>query len=120
LIWAISVVVGVNVIGRAATWLKIGSMLGIRLRDIKLLKDVGKIAIAAATAAVITTFVRTAIYGLRPFGMLVVCAAVFGVIFLAGILLLGLPTLEERSYFKRQLSRVWRPALAVEEPVARS
>jgi hypothetical protein len=96
-------------------------MLGIRLRDITLLKDVGKIAIAAATAAVITAFVRTVVHGLSPFGMLFVCAAVFGVIFLAGILLLALPTLEERSYFKRQLSRVWRPALkTVEEPVARS
>jgi O-antigen/teichoic acid export membrane protein len=120
LIWAISVVVSVNVIGRTATWIKIGSMLNIRFRDIALLKDVGKILVSAAIAAVITAFVRTALHGLAPFAMLVVCAAVFGVIFLAGILLLGLPTLEERSYFKRQLSRVWRPALAVEEPVARS
>jgi hypothetical protein len=121
LIWAISVVVSVNIIGRAATWIKIGSILNIRLRDIALLKDVGKILIAAATAAVITAFVRTLVHGLAPFGMLVVCAAVFGVIFLAGILLLGLPTIEERSYVKRQLSRVWRPALkTVEEPVARS
>jgi hypothetical protein len=121
LIWAISVVVSVNIIGRTATWIKIGSILGIRLRDITLLKDVGKIAIAAATAAVITAFVRTVIHGLGAFGMLVVCATVFGVIFLAGILMLGLPTIEERSYFKRQLSRVWRPALkTVEEPVARS
>jgi O-antigen/teichoic acid export membrane protein len=120
LFWAHSVVVSVNVIGRTATWIKIGSMLNIRFRDIALLKDVGKILVAAAIAAVITAFVRTAIHGLVPFAMLVVCAAVFGVIFLAGILLLGLPTLEERSYFKRQLSRVWRPALAVEEPVARS
>ena len=121
LVWAISVVVGVNFIGRAATWIKIGSMLGIRLRDITLLRDVGKIAIAAAIAAVITAFVRTMILGARPFWMLVVCAAVFGVIFLAGILLLGLPSIEERSYFRRQLGRFWRPALkTVGEPVTRS
>jgi len=121
LIWAISVVVGVNFIGRTATWIKIGSMLSIRLRDIMLLKDVGKVAISSLIAAVITAFVRTAIHGLRPFGMLVVCAAVFGVIFLAGILLLGLPTIEERGYFKRQLARLSRPALkTVGEPVTRS
>jgi len=121
LIWAISVVVGVNVIGRAATWIKIGTMLTIRWRDIALLKDVGKIAIAAAIAAAITAFVRTLIHGLPPFGMLVVGAAVFGVIFLALVLLLGLPTLEERGYFKRQLSRLWRPPLKpVAEPVTRS
>ena len=121
LIWAISVVVIVNVIGRAATWFKIGSMLSIRLRDIVLLKDVGKIAIAAATAAAVTAFVRTVLHGLAPFAMLAVCAAVFGVIFLAGVLLLGLPTLEERGYVKRQLSRLWRPAFkTVSEPVTRS
>jgi hypothetical protein len=65
---------------------------------------------------------RTWILGQKPFVMLVVSAAVFGVIFLAGVLLLGLPTLEERGYFKRQLSRLWRPALKtpVGEPVTRS
>lgn len=121
LIWAISVVVGVNIIGRAATWMKIGSMLDIRFRDVTLLKDVGKIAIAAATAAAITAFVRTMVHGLPAFGMLVICAAVFGVIFLAGILLLGLPTIEERSYFKRQVARLWRPSLkTVGQPVTRS
>ena len=102
LIWAISVVVIVNIIGRTATWIKIGSVLSIRLRDVALLKDAGKIAIAAATAAVITAFVRSLVHGLMPIGMLIVCAIVFGVIFLAGILLLGLPTIEERGYFKRQ------------------
>jgi O-antigen/teichoic acid export membrane protein len=121
LIWAISVVVGVSIIGRAATWIKVSSMLSIHLRDLALLKDVGKIAIAAAVAAVITAFVRSLMHGLVPIGMLIICAAVFGVIFLAGILLLGLPTIEERSYFKRVLSRLWRPALkTVVEPVTRS
>jgi hypothetical protein len=121
LIWAISVVVGVNVIGRAATWIKIGSMLNIRFRDLALLKDVGKIALAALMASVITAVVRTLIHGLPPFFMLVISAAVFGVIFLAGVLLLGLPTIEERGYFKRQLLRIWRPSLkTVGEPVTRS
>ena len=120
LLWAISVVVVVSIIGRAATWIKIGSMLGIRLRDAALLKDVGKIAIAAAVAAIVTAFVRSAVSGLLPISMLVVCAIVFGVVFLAGVLLLGLPTIEERAYFRKQVSRVWRPALkTVGEPVTR-
>ena len=121
LIWAVSVVVVVNIIGRTATWIKIGNVLSIRLRDVALLKDAGKIAIAAATAAVITAFVRSLVHGLIPIGMLIVCAIVFGVIFLAGILLLGLPTLEERSYFKRLWSRLRLPGLkTVGEPVTRS
>jgi len=121
LIWAISVVVGVSIIGRAATWMKIGSMLDIRLRDIKLLKDVGKIALAAAVAAIVTALVRTAVIRMSPLSMLVIGAIVFGLVFLAGILLLGLPTLEERGLVKKQLSRLWRPAFkTVSEPVTRS
>lgn len=121
LIGAVSVVVGVNVMGRALTWIKIRSMLGIGVRDIRLLKDVGKIAIAATISAVITAFMRTAIQGLRPFAMLVAGAIVFGSVFLAGILLLGLPTIEERGYVKRQIARLWRPALkTVDAPVTRS
>lgn len=121
LVGAISVVVAVSIIGRVATWIKIGRVLGISLRDVALLKDVGKVAIAAAIAAVITAFVRSLMHGLVPMGMLIVCASVFGVIFLALILLLGLPTLEEGTYFKRLLSRLLRPALkTVGEPVTRS
>lgn len=122
LIWAISVAVGVSITGRAATWIKIGSVLGIRWRDARLLKDVGKIAIAAAVAAVITAFLRLALGSLSPLSTLVVCAIVFGLIFASGILLLGIPTIEERSYLKKKLSRLWRPAAlkTVGEPVTRS
>jgi O-antigen/teichoic acid export membrane protein len=121
LIWAISVVVVVSVIGKTATWIKIGSVLKIRLRDVVLLKDVGKLAIAAATAAMITAFLRTMLHGLSPLSRLLVCAIVFGVVFLAGVLVLGLPTIEEKNFLKRQLSRLWRPSLqTVVEPVTRS
>ena len=121
LIWAISVVVGVSIIGRIATWIKIGSMLDIRLGDIKLLKDVGKVALAAVAAAIVTALVRTAVIRMSPLSMLVIGATVFGLVFLAGILLLGLPTLEERGLVKKQLSRLWRPAFkTVSEPVTRS
>ena len=121
LIWAISVVVVVSVIGKTATWIKIGSVLKIRLRDVVLLKDVGKLAIAAATAAMITAFLRTMLHGLSPLSRLLVCAIVFGVVFLAGVLVLGLPTIEEKNFLKQQLSRLWRPSLqTVVEPVTRS
>jgi hypothetical protein len=121
LIWAISVVVGVNVIGRTATWIKIGTILKIRLRDVVLLKDVGKLAIAAATAAIVVAFVRTVLHGSSPVSRLSICAIVFGFFFLALILVLRLPTLEERNYFRRQLYRLWRPLLkTVGEPVTRS
>jgi O-antigen/teichoic acid export membrane protein len=119
--WAISAVVAVSIIGRAATWVKIGSVLGIRLRDVALLKDVGKIAIAVVAAAIVTAVMRSAVTGFLPLSMLAVCAVVFGMIFLAGILLMGLPTIEEKVYVKKQLWRLSRPALkTVAEPATRS
>jgi len=121
LIWAISVVVGVGIIGRFITWLKIGHILHIRWRDVRLLKDVGKIAIAAGVAGLLTAFVRSSLDGLQPLSMLVVCAAVYGLVFLAGVVLSGLPTVEERLYLRKQFSRLWRPHLkTVGEPVIRS
>lgn len=122
LIWAISLAVAVGIIGRVATWIKIGTVLHIRWRDARLLKDVGKIAIAAIASTTITAFVRLALGGLAPFRLLVVCALVFGLIFALGILLLGVPTTEERQYFKKKLSRLWQPAAVktVGEPVPRS
>ncbi len=111
----------VSFIGRLATMIKIGTFLHMRWRDIRLLKDVGKIAVAALVAAIVTAFVRSALNGLLPLSMLVVCATVFGLVFLAGIILLGLPTIEERGYLRKQFSRFRRPALeTVAEPVPRS
>ena len=121
LIWAISVVVAISILGRLATWIKIGTMLHIRWRDAALLKDPGKIAVAAAVSGIAIAFVRLALSGLQPLSMLIVCAAVFGVIFLGAIMLLGIPTVKERLYVKKQLSRFWRPAPeTVAEPVTRS
>lgn len=120
LLWAISVVVVVGIIGRVATWAKVGHMLHVRWRDVRLLKDVGKIAIAATVAGLLIALVRTSLAGMRPLSMLVVCAAVYGVVFLAGILLLGLPTVEERLYLRKQFARLWPGLKPVGEPVARS
>ena len=120
LIWAISSVVGVSIIGRTATLTKVFTILHVRWRDIVLLRDVGKIAIAAAVSGIATAFVRMASNGLPPLSMLAGCALFFGVVFLASVLLLGVPTIEERNYFKRKLSRLLPALKAVEEPVARS
>ncbi len=121
LIWAISIVVTISLLGRLATWIKIGTMLHFRWRDVALLKDPGKIAIAAAVSGIATAFVRLGLHGWRPLSMLVACALVFGVVFLVAVLLLGVPTAKERLYVKKQLSRFWRPAPeTVVESVTRS
>lgn len=121
LIWAISVVVGVSIIGRIVTGVKIARILHISWRDVWLLKDVGKVAIAAAIPALVIALVRSSLSDLRPVSVLIVCAAIYAVVFLAGIVLLGLPTVEERLYLRKQIGRLWRAGLEpVGEPVPRS
>ena len=120
LIWVVSVVVGVNIIGRVATWIKVAGILRIRWGDAMLLKDVGKLAIAAGVASIITAFARSALSGFRPISMLVICAGIFGLVFLAGIALLGILTVEERLYLKKQWMRLHRPAQKAEPVLPRS
>jgi O-antigen/teichoic acid export membrane protein len=120
LMWVISMVVGVSIVGRIATWTKIGHILHIRWRDVKLLKDVGKVAIAAALAGSVISLMRSGLFGMRPLSMLVVCAAVFAVVFGAGVLLLGVPTVEERLYLRKQFARFWPGLKTIGEPVTRS
>lgn len=120
LIWAISVVVVVGVIGRITMWIKIGRILHIRWRDVRLLKDVGKIAIAAAIAGLVIALVRAGLTERRPLSVLIVCAVVHGVVFVVGIVLLRVPAIEERVYLRKLFARVWPGLKTVGEPVARS
>ena len=117
--WPKSTVV-VGIIGRIATWVKVGRILHIQWRDIRLLKDVGKIAIAAAMSGLVIALVRTSLSGMRPLNVLIVCAVVYGVVFLAGVVLLGVPAIEERLYLRKQFARLWPGLKPVSEPVARS
>lgn len=106
LLWAISAVVVTSVIGRIATAIKVAQILETRWQDATLLKDVGKVAIASAVAAILTALVRSFLIGWGPLAVLIFCAGVFAVFFVVGIWLLGLLTLEERLYLKGLLARV--------------
>ena len=118
---AIGVVVGINLLERVATALKFGRVIGARAADARLLKDVGKVALAAAAAAGAAALTRQALAGASPFAVLAACGAVFGAAYLAGLLLLGVPEPEEREAVRRQAARLWRRltprggALAVKE-----
>ncbi len=113
LVGAISAVVVVNLAERVITAIRFGRVLGVTRRDIVLVKDLGKLAIIAAAAALISAFVRAQILAARPLIILVVCGAVFAVIYGSAVLLLGIPSAAEKKIvldrLMPMLPAAWRP-----------
>ena len=108
LIGAISVVVLINFVLRVVLAARFSRVLGARFHDLLLLKDVVKVAVASVVAGVVCMFVHSMMItsGARPFVVLVVCSAVFASIYLPGILLLRVPTSDEREKVRRGVGRL--------------
>jgi hypothetical protein len=100
--------VSVNVIDRLVTARKVKRILGVTRRDLGLLKDVGKIALASMAGAGVAALVRSAALGAKPIFVLVVAGGSFAVTYLLALLLLGVPTPEERGSFQHQFARLQR------------
>ena len=96
LVGAISAVVIVSLAERVAAIIRFSRILGVSWSDVALGIDIGKLAVAAGVAALGTAFVRTHILDHRPIFILILCGLVFGVIYLAGVLLLGIPSSDEK------------------------
>lgn len=94
---AISVVVGVNVTERLVTASRFWRILGVRRRDIVLLADVGKLALAAAAAACIAAGLRLLLLGAKPLIILMACGAAFAIVYVGLIFLTGVPQPEEKD-----------------------
>jgi O-antigen/teichoic acid export membrane protein len=97
LVGAITVMVSATVADRLVEALKAWSIVGVTRRDIGLLKDVGKIALAAAAAGGAAAAVRLLMAGARPFFVLAACGLVFGAAYVALVWLLRVPTAGERE-----------------------
>jgi O-antigen/teichoic acid export membrane protein len=107
LVGAISVVVVINFLLRVVLAVKFSRVLGAGMRDLLLFKDVGKIIVASGVAGVLCLFVHSLLIasGARPFIVLVVCGAMFVAVYLPAILLLGVPTDDEREKVRRGAER---------------
>ena len=108
LIGAISVVVLINFVLRVVLAARFSRVIGAGVRDLLLLKDVGKIAVASAVAGLLCVFVRSLMIanGMRPFIVLVGCGVVFAAVYLPAVLLLGVPTIDEREKVRRGVARL--------------
>ena len=108
LIGAIGVVVGMNVVGRVAMAVRFSRVLGAKPRDLKLFKDVGKVAIASFVAGVLCFLVRSLIMSSyqRPVMILAGCFIVFAAIYAGAIVVLGVATSDERETVRRGVQRL--------------
>jgi len=104
LVGAISVVVLVGVAERVVMAIRFGRILGVRRKDMVLLKDIGKLALAAAAAGVLTAAVRIPLRGAKPLIVLMVCGMAFSLIYLGGVLLAGVVTPEEKGMVRRKMA----------------
>lgn len=110
LVGAIGVVVAVNFLERVAAAVKFTRVLGITPRDLALVRDVGKLALASAAAAIAALSARSLALAnaATPFVTLAVCGVVFAVVYAASVLLLGVPTTDERAGLRRKVARLQR------------
>ncbi len=94
-------------LSRVAGFVKISRILKVRWTDLALLRDVAKAGVAAACAASFTAIVHIFFTGLRPLVALAVAAALFGSVYIVAVVLLGVPTTDERAFVVNLIRSVW-------------
>lgn len=103
---AITTVVIVSLTERIITAIRFGRILGVGWSDTVLLKDVGKLAIAAAAAGVAAAMVRWPLLGAKPLVILMVCGVVYSFVYLGAVWLMRVLTGEEREIVRRKAAVV--------------
>jgi glycosyltransferase involved in cell wall biosynthesis/O-antigen/teichoic acid export membrane protein len=106
LVGAISAMICVSIADRLIEAIKAWRIVNVTWRDIVLIKDVGKVAVAALAAGSLTAVVRLFALGQRPFIVLFVCGLAFGCFYISFLWLLGIPSVEEREAIRNKLGRV--------------
>jgi O-antigen/teichoic acid export membrane protein len=108
LVGIISLVVVFHVAGRLAMAWQSARVIGVKRGDWRLLKDVGKIALATVAAAAATAALRPAMQGMKPLAALAVGGVVFGLVYLAAVLALAVVTPQERAMLTDKLGALQR------------
>ena len=110
LVGAISAVVLVAAIENVLTATKSAQVLGVTRGDLLLLKDVGRIAVAAIIAGVISWLLVRLFGTSGPLFKLMLAIPVFGMTYIGGILLFRIITTQEWNVIKNQISRFTIPS----------
>jgi O-antigen/teichoic acid export membrane protein len=108
LVGIIAIVVAINATGRLMAIVVAGRLLGVTRRDLWLLRDVGKLAMAAATAAVATAAVRMSMPATRPVLVLLVSGLMFASVYLITTIGLRIVTSDEREIIRAHMTQMLR------------
>jgi O-antigen/teichoic acid export membrane protein len=103
IIGVISVVVAINLLEHLIVTYRSGKIMGVKLTDLRLLTDVGKLAVATLIASVVAAIVRARFLELRPFYLLLVTGLVLMLVYCSVFLALAVPTAEERATVRSKL-----------------
>ena len=103
---AIVVMVAVHAADRVVLAVVLGRALKVSWRHLGLLRDVGKLSVAAGVAGLATAAAHVAVAGATPLAVLATSAAVFAAVYLLSVLALGVPTPTERMAAREQVGRV--------------
>ncbi|OLC28320.1 MAG: hypothetical protein AUH31_09600 [Armatimonadetes bacterium 13_1_40CM_64_14] len=124
LVGAVAVVVGVTLLERLVLGVRAAHVLGLSWPDLGRFRDAARLGGAAGVAGVSTHLVRGILLAnglMAPLALLVLCSAVFTVLYLGTVLLLRVPTPEERNAVHQWLTRLqqvvsWRSAVDAAGP----
>ena len=106
LLGAVGVAVGLGLLERAfTTWYFVGRVLEFRRRDLRLFGDSAKVALAAAIAALATLPLHKYLAGAAPLRVLLVCGALYALVYVALLLGLRIPTPGERALVRGWIRR---------------
>ena len=109
LIGAISTVVTVSLMERLVIGMKVIRILEVTASDWVLLKDVGRVAVAAAVAAFVAVATRAATTAAIPIITLAASGLAFGLTYLVALAALKILSREEVTLIERQLERFGLP-----------
>lgn len=112
---AIAVMVSIGILERVLLAWRTATLLGMRLRDVRLFHGIAALALTAGLCAIATYGVRHTLTGAKPIVILIICSAFFGALFAALTLVLRLLEPDEVELVRRSLSRL-RPGFRVLTP----
>ena len=95
-------------IERIVTAIRMGRIVGVQRSDIRLLKDVGKIAVCSLVAGLIALLTKIYLPNAHPLLLLIVSGIVFSVSYLSAFLMSAILTAGEWEMLQRQIARVRR------------
>jgi len=101
LLGAVVVVVSINLFEHLVVTYRSARLIGVKRADLRLLGDVGKLALAAMVGAAGALVARSFVVGLKPFYVLVFTGIVFVVLYIAALLLLRVPNDVERERVRK-------------------